>query len=98
MLHRRNVLKSAAALGILAVAPGGGLIRSASAQNRPFTFCSFGGALSDTEKAAFMDPFSKENGAEILNVSPTNYAKIKAMVEANAVEWDLVDVGGQFIY
>lgn len=45
-----------------------------------------------------MDPFSQANGAEILNVSPTNYAKIKAMVEANAVEWDLVDVGGQFIY
>jgi ABC-type Fe3+/spermidine/putrescine transport system ATPase subunit len=68
------------------------------AQGRPFTFCSFGGALSATEKAAFMDPASKKFGAEIANVSPTNYAKIKAMVEAKAVEWDLVDVGGQFIY
>jgi putative spermidine/putrescine transport system substrate-binding protein len=45
-----------------------------------------------------MDPASKKFGAEIANVSPTNYAKIKAMVEAKAVEWDLVDVGGQFIY
>src|SRR3954470_14717737 len=68
------------------------------AQGRPFTFCSFGGALSSTEKAAFMDPASKKFSAEIANVSPTNYAKIKAMVEAKAVEWDLVDVGGQFIY
>lgn len=97
MIHRRNVLKSAAALGILGVAPGG-LVRSAGAQNRPFTFCSWGGSLSETEKKAFMDPFSEANAVEILNVSPISYAKVKAMVEAKAVEWDLVDVGGQFIY
>lgn len=97
MIDRRHLLKSAAALGILGVMPKG-LIRPAYAQNRPFTFCSWGGALSETEKNAFMDPFSKLKNAEILNVSPTSYAKVKAMVEAEAVEWDLVDVGGQFVY
>jgi len=82
-----------------AVSAAGALPGSrALAQGRPFTFCSFGGALSATEKTAFMDPASKKFAAEIANVSPTNYAKIKAMVEAKAVEWDLVDVGGQFIY
>jgi putative spermidine/putrescine transport system substrate-binding protein len=97
MIDRRHILKSAAALGILGVMPKG-LIRPAYAQNRPFTFCSWGGALSETEKNAFMDPFSKLKNVEILNASPTSYAKVKAMVEANAVEWDLVDVGGQFVY
>jgi putative spermidine/putrescine transport system substrate-binding protein len=94
MLTRRSTLQL---LG--AVSAAGALSGSrALAQGRPFTFCSFGGALSATEKAAFMDPASRKFGAEIANVSPTNYAKIKAMVEAKAVEWDLVDVGGQFIY
>lgn len=97
MLNRRNLLQSAAALGLVGVVPGG-LIRPARAQGRPFTFCSWGGALSETEKQAFMDPFAQMRGIEILNVSPTSYAKIKAMVEAGAVEWDLVNVGGQFIY
>lgn len=97
MIDRRHILKSAAALGLLGIAPSG-LIRPAHAQGRPFTFCSWGGALSETEQAAFMDPFSTMKGVEILNVSPTNYAKIKAMVDANAVEWDLVTVGGQTIY
>lgn len=97
MLNRRNLLQSAAALGLVGVVPGG-LIRPARAQGRPFAFCSWGGALSETEKQAFMDPFAQMRGIEILNVSPTSYAKIKAMVEANAVEWDLVNVGGQFIY
>jgi len=97
MHNRRRLLKSAAALGLLGVMPRG-LIRPAHAQSRPFVFTSWGGALSATEKDAFMDPFSALRGVEILNDSPTSYARIKAMVEANAVEWDLVNVGGQFIY
>ncbi len=70
----------------------------ARAQGRPFTFCSFGGASGAAMKTAFMDPASRKFGSPIANVSPTNYAKVKAMVEAKAVEWDLVDVGGQFIF
>ena len=93
MLTRRTTLQMLAAMS--AAGLGG---TKAFAQGRPFTFCSFGGALSSTEKTAFMDPAAKKFGVEIANVSPTNYAKIKAMVEAKAVEWDLVDVGGQFIY
>jgi putative spermidine/putrescine transport system substrate-binding protein len=95
MLTRRTVLQSVAAM---TAAAGTLPMGAARAQGRPFTFCSFGGALSAAEKAAFMDPAGKKFGVQIANVSPTNYAKIKAMVEANAVEWDLVDVGGQFIY
>lgn len=97
MLTRRRLLEGAAKLGVI------GLIsplapRSARAQGRPFTFVSWGGGLSATEKAAFMDPASKKLGVEIVNTSPISYAKVKAMVEAKAVEWDLCDVGGQFIY
>jgi len=35
---------------------------------------------------------------EIVSASPTNYAKLKALVEAKAPEWDIVDVGGRFIF
>ncbi|MEA2780967.1 MAG: putative spermidine/putrescine transport system substrate-binding protein [Rhodospirillaceae bacterium] len=97
MLSRRKLLTAGAGLGALSLVPAV-RARRAFAQDRPLTFCSWGGALSATEKRAFMDPFAKLKGIEIANVSPTNYAKIKAMVEARAVDWDLVDVGGQFIY
>lgn len=97
MLTRRKFLQASAGFASLAAASGAGLGR-ARAQDRPFTFCSWGGALSDTEQKAFMDPAEEKFGAEILNTSPTSYAKIKAMVEADAVTWDLVDVGGQFIF
>lgn len=97
MISRRTMLSTGAALGAAHILPKG-LVRPASGQGRPLTFCSWGGSLSETEKMAFMDPFAEATGIEIANVSPTSYAKIMAMVEANAVEWDLVTVGGQFIY
>jgi putative spermidine/putrescine transport system substrate-binding protein len=90
---------SATATTLLA-APGAlsALDSIAKAQGRPMTFCSWGGALTDLEKQAFVDPFAKSKGMEIISASPTNYAKIKAMVEAKSPEWDLVDVGGRFIF
>lgn len=97
MITRRTFLQAGVITGATFAAGRLG-VRPAWGQGRPFTFCSWGGALSTMEKTAFMDPASKKFGVEIANVSPTNYAKIKAMVEANAVEWDLVDVGGQFIF
>jgi putative spermidine/putrescine transport system substrate-binding protein len=72
--------------------------RLASAQNRPFTFCSWGGALSDAEKSAFTAPFAAAKGIEIVNTSPMEPAKIKAMVEAKNVEWDLCTVGGRTVW
>ena len=98
MLKKRRMLLSlgAASLvtGPLALTAG---LRSARAQGRPLTFCSWGGALSELEKTTMLDPFAKLKKIEIAYASPTNYAKIKAMVEAGAPEWDLVDVGGRFI-
>jgi len=96
MIDRRRLLQAAASAGLVAgVSP---LFAGRARAARPFVFTSWGGALSAMEKEAFMDPASKLFGTEIVNTSPTNYAKIKAMVQGNAVEWDLVDVGGRFIF
>lgn len=94
MLSRRHFVGTAGAVaGVAALGIG-----PARAQARPFTFTSWGGALSAMEKEAFMDPAEKLFNVKIVNTSPTAQAKIKAMVEANAVEWDLVDVGGRSIF
>ncbi|MEQ1954679.1 ABC transporter substrate-binding protein [Mesorhizobium sp. CN2-181] len=95
-MDRRTFLMSATAGTMLAGL--GGFPRPALSQTRPFTFTSWGGALSDAEKSAFTDPFAALKGVEIVNTSPTETAKIKAMVEASAVEWDLVDVGGRSVW
>lgn len=94
MLSRRHFV------GVAGAAAGAAWLGlpSARAQTRPFTFTSWGGALSAMEKESFMDPAEKLFNVKITNTSPTNAAKIKAMVEAKAVEWDLVTVGGRTVF
>ena len=92
MLTRRHLIAAGAA-GAMA-----GLAGRARADATKLTFCSWGGALSDLEKTALLDPFGKTKGFEVVPASPTNYAKLKAMVECGKPEWDLVDVGGRFIW
>src|SRR5215510_581308 len=98
MLKKRRLLLSLGAAGLvtgpLTLLKGS---RSAHAQGRPLTFCSWGGALSELEKTTLVDPFAKMKKIEVAYASPTNYAKIKAMVEGGAPEWALVTVGGRFL-
>lgn len=94
MLTRRRLLS----IGAAGLAAGPAFLAGrAAAQGRNLTFCSWGGALSELEKTTLLDPFAKQKGIEITHTSPTNYAKMKAMVEAGQPEWDLVNVGGRFV-
>jgi len=53
----------------------------------------FGGAVGAAEKVAFFDPFEKKTGIKIIPVEYNGeQAKVKAMVEAKAVTWDVVEV------
>lgn len=93
-MDRRLFLKTSVAAGTLTAA--GGL--RALAADRPMTFVSWGGALSDMENKAIVEPFAAKSGLQVVSTSPTEYAKIKAMVAAGNVEWDVVTVGGRFAY
>ena len=93
MIRRRSLLAAAAAS---VAAPA--VLCPARAAGRPFTFCSWGGALSELEQTALLDPFAASRKMTFAYAAPINYAKIKAMVQAGAPEWDLVDVGGFFIF
>lgn len=66
----------------------------ASAADMVFT--SWGGTTQDAQNAAWAEPFSAETGTQVLQDGPTDYGKIKAMVEAGAVSWDVVDVEGDY--
>ncbi|MGG7516509.1 ABC transporter substrate-binding protein [Allorhizobium undicola] len=59
-------------------------------------FTSWGGTTQDVQKSAWADKFSATSGIKVLQDGPTDYGKIKAMVEAKAVTWDVVDVEGDY--
>lgn len=58
------------------------------------TFASWGGAYQDGIREAWMKPFSKESGIEIIEDTNPVIARIKAMVDIHKVEWDVVTAGG----
>jgi putative spermidine/putrescine transport system substrate-binding protein len=62
------------------------------AQNQ-ITVVNFGGANGNAQKKAYVEPFEKATGNKIVSVEYNGeQAKIKAMVEAKNVTWDVVEV------
>ncbi|UVJ46131.1 polyamine ABC transporter substrate-binding protein [Pseudomonas sp. LS1212] len=60
------------------------------------SFVSWGGTTQDAQKQAWAEPFSKETGIKVVQDGPTDYGKLKAMVESGNVQWDVVDVEADF--
>lgn len=71
-------------------------IAKPAAAAEQLTIVSWGGAYQESQREAFMKPFAKDTGAQITEEEYNGeIAKIRAMVEANAVTWDVVDVDTQ---
>ena len=56
----------------------------------------WGGAYSDARNKANYQSFEKKYGVKITVVNPTDYGKLKAMVQSGNVEWDVVNVDSDF--
>ena len=64
----------------------------ALAQNQ-LTVVNFGGANGAAQKKAYFEPFEKSGAGKIVQVEYNGeQAKIKAMVEAKRISWDIVEV------
>ncbi|MEX0807470.1 MAG: ABC transporter substrate-binding protein [Dongiaceae bacterium] len=82
-LFLSGVAMAATAVG-LAIAP---------AQAEDMVFVSWGGAYQSAQHEAYVKPFGKETGINVIEEEYSGeVAKIKAMVEAGDVTWDVVDV------
>ncbi|MDB5851323.1 MAG: spermidine/putrescine transporter substrate-binding protein [Rhodoferax sp.] len=69
------------------------LLTCGLASAKDLTVVNFGGANGNAQKAAFAQPFEKATGNKIVGVEYNGeQAKVKAMVEAKKVTWDLVEV------
>lgn len=88
---RRQALK-----GIGAAAGGAALAISApgilSAQESTLVVVSGGGAYEEAFRKAVIDPFQRETGIKVTYVSPAEEAKLKAQVDSNNVQWDVLEL------
>lgn len=83
--------------GLLAAAASVSLAGFAQA-SESVTFVGWGGYGQDQMRVHWTDPFTEKTGIPVVQDGPTDYGKLKAMVEAGNVVWDVVDVEGSFAY
>ncbi len=80
---------------LLAAAVTASLSLTAHAADK-MVFTAWGGTTQEAQKKAFADTFTAKTGVEVLQDGPTDYGKLKAMVESGNVAWDVVDVEMDF--
>jgi len=65
---------------------------------KKLTITSFGGAYATSQRKAFFEPYAQETGTQIVEDDYNGeLAKIKAMVQAKSVTWDVVDVESDMV-
>jgi putative spermidine/putrescine transport system substrate-binding protein len=103
-ITRVGLLKRAAVAGIAAAGFGSLFAaRAGSAAAGAFealkgslTFTSWGGTTQAAQQKAWTTPFGKKHHITVNQGGPTDYGRIKAMVQAKQIEWDVIDVEGDF--
>ena len=63
-----------------------------------FVFTSWGGAYQAAQRQAYIVPYQEQFGIDIVEESPMEYAKIRAMVETQNFSWNVIDVGGRALW
>lgn len=89
-LNRRQLLTLSAATGIAPAV----LSRQARAATPDVVLCNWGGDAIPAFSTAFADPYGRKTGGKMVldGSGPTN-GKMRAMVEARNVSWDICDSG-----
>jgi putative spermidine/putrescine transport system substrate-binding protein len=96
---RRTVLGGAAATAALGIAaPRIGRAAGKPLDGKTVVFASWGGAYQAAQKAAFCEPFAELTGAAVVQDGPVDFAKYRAMLQAGAPTWDVVDITIDFLY
>ncbi len=85
------------ACGAPAPANAPGTSSAAPGAAKGLTFASWGGSTQQAQQSAWTDPFGKAAGTSVTQAGPTDYGRLKAMVDAKSPEWSVVDVEGDFV-
>ncbi len=95
-INRKSALLAATTVATLALATAcgsdGGSSGSDDVKGQQLVFVNFGSDSLDAAKKAWIEPFSKESGVKFATDSPSDPAKVKAMVDAGNTTWDIIDL------
>jgi putative spermidine/putrescine transport system substrate-binding protein len=77
---------------------GGAATTGGGGGGAPVNFVGYGGTTQDAQMRAWAQAYTKATGGKVNAVSPTDYGKLKSMVESGNVTWDAVIVEGYFAH
>jgi putative spermidine/putrescine transport system substrate-binding protein len=95
---RRDFIKIASAAGIASVAFPHVITRARASSKNELVFVGFGGSYQEGQTKAFFEPFEKETGIKIVQTTGVDIAKLRAQVQSNNVEWDLISIPDRLRY
>ncbi len=93
-MNTRNARFAASMITAGAACLSSGLAHAAD----PIVFTSWGGTTQSSQQKDWAQPYSQATGVNVLMDGPTDYGKLKAMVESGNATWDVVDVEGDFAF
>ena len=59
---------------------------------------SWGGAYQPAQRVAYFEPFQQKFGIQIIEEYPVNFSRLRSMVEAGNVTWDVADSSTRDLY
>lgn len=93
MIHYGTVRRGmgTAAIALLAL---GSAAQAAECTDKPASIVvnGSGGAVAEAMRKAYFDPFTAAYGIEVITTSPTDFGKLRAMVESGNVEWTATEI------
>ncbi len=88
-VSRRGFLAGTAAAGTAVAGPL--ILTPGLAKAAPkLVFALWGGNYQEAMEAAFLKPFTKETGIEIVVAGAPDMAKVRAQIKSKTIEWDLI--------
>jgi putative spermidine/putrescine transport system substrate-binding protein len=54
-----------------------------------------GGAMNNIFRRSYFAAFERRHGIRVVDTSPVNFGKLRAMVESGNPEWTVTEIGGQ---
>ena len=80
--------------GAAALVPAGAALAQAPAKPAQIVVNDSGGATQAANRKTFYTEFEKRHGIKIVNTSPVDLGKLRAMVQSGNVEWTVTEIAG----
>ncbi|MEQ1613496.1 MAG: ABC transporter substrate-binding protein [Hyphomicrobiaceae bacterium] len=92
MATRRAVLAGTAAM---ALAPRMAFGQAEPPKPKQIVINASGGSQIASLRKSYINDFEKETGIKVVDTSPVDFGKLRAMVESGNVAWNISEIGGQ---